>query len=92
MMWDRPGCYVDVVFPVINPPKTESYALDALTLAVFATDPEVVAHVERVAERPEAHEAAMGTAFDRGFAGESPEWRWYVRATDRAKAMVGVMR
>ena len=37
-----------------------------------------------------AYADTMQRCWDRGFAGESPEWRWYVRAVDRAKLMGGV--
>jgi len=60
--------------------------------ALFETDANVMAHVNRRSESDvsERRASIMQRCWDRGFAGESPEWRWYVRAVDRAKLMGGV--
>jgi hypothetical protein len=65
-----------------------------LARALFETDPDVIALVTLRSENDISTKRAdvMQRCWDRGHAGESPEWRWYVRAVDRAKAMAAVMK
>lgn len=78
------------------------------TRLFFETDDEVIAHVRHVRHVSEfrvkdcttdemraailRRDATMQRCFDRGSSGESPEWRWFVRASDRAEAMTARIR
>ena len=89
-------------------PKGALPAFERMRRALFETDEEVIAHVAHVGEvradcvgengvgkfNPTGarYAATMQRCFDRGSSGESPEWRWFVRASDRAEAMTARIR